>query len=183
MLLAAVDAFAASGYRATTTREIAERAGLSPAGVYVHYRSKELLLYEISVVGSQSVLKAVKDELAEAADPIDGLRRFVTAFVAWHARNQTLARVIQYELNALTPEHRTEIDALQGRCERLLRAELRRGAEAGTFTIDDQRTTATAILSMGVDVARWYSGGPPAPGTLGARYADLAARMVGAHRS
>lgn len=38
---AAADAFAAKGFHATTTRDIAGRAGLSPAGVYVHFASKE----------------------------------------------------------------------------------------------------------------------------------------------
>ncbi|MDQ1536947.1 MAG: hypothetical protein QOE58_1340, partial [Actinomycetota bacterium] len=38
---AAVDAFADKGFHATSTRDIAARAQMSPAGVYVHFASKE----------------------------------------------------------------------------------------------------------------------------------------------
>lgn len=178
IVLAAVDAFAARGYTATTTREIAERVGMSPAAVYVHYRSKADLLYEISLVGARASLAAVTAALEGVTGAPERLRRFVEAFVAWHARNQTLARVIQYELGGLEPDQFREVDSIRGRCERLLRSELRRGGSEGQFQIDDQRTTATAILSMAIDVGRWYTGKSPAPDTLGARYADLALRMV-----
>src|SRR6201999_4471764 len=47
LLLAALDAFAEHGYFATTTRQIAERANLSPAAVYIHYVSKAEMLGEI----------------------------------------------------------------------------------------------------------------------------------------
>ncbi|WP_084529215.1 helix-turn-helix domain-containing protein [Nocardia crassostreae] len=48
ILHAAVSAFAEYGFHATTTRDIAARAGLSPAGLYVHFNSKEEVLHRIS---------------------------------------------------------------------------------------------------------------------------------------
>jgi AcrR family transcriptional regulator len=178
MLVAAVEAFAIHGYSAATTRQIAEHSGLSPAAVYVHYNSKAELLYEISLIGTRSALRAVEHALAGLGAPADRLRAFVEAFVAWHARNHTLARVIQYELKALPAERFDEVDRVRQRIERLLRTELRRGAASGDFEIDDQRSTAMAILSLAIDVARWYQPRALAPDTLGSRYADLALRMV-----
>ena len=37
LMRAAAQAFAEKGFHATTTRDIASGAGLSPAGVYVHF--------------------------------------------------------------------------------------------------------------------------------------------------
>ncbi len=37
LINAAVDAFAENGFAGTTTRDIASRAGMSPAAVYVHH--------------------------------------------------------------------------------------------------------------------------------------------------
>lgn len=182
MLLAAVDAFATRGYSATTTREIAERTGLSPAAVYVHYRSKVELLYAISLAAGQAVLDTVERAVDEHATPVERLHAFVVAFVAWHAENYTLARVIQYEARALEPGQFDAVDALRRRCERLLRSELRRGAASGEFDIDDQSSTAMAILSLGIDVARWYHPRALAPAKLGARYAELVLRMVGSRQ-
>src|SRR5919109_2003429 len=53
LLVAAVEAFAERGYHATTTRDIAGRAGMSPAALYIHYKTKEELLFQISKVGHE----------------------------------------------------------------------------------------------------------------------------------
>ena len=70
LLQAALDAFAAQGYRATTTRDIAQRAGLSPAGVYVHFGSKADLLGAISRVGHDTILRVCE----QAIDQGDRMR-------------------------------------------------------------------------------------------------------------
>src|SRR5690349_19524093 len=57
LLTGAVDAFAERGFQATTTRDIASRAGMSPAALYVHYPSKERLLFEISLYGHRAALE------------------------------------------------------------------------------------------------------------------------------
>src|SRR3954467_12118618 len=102
LLLAALAAFARRGFPAATTREIGEGAGMSPAAVYVHYKSKSDLLYEISRIGHQSVLDEVEQSLRDApADPAERVRRFVAAFARWHADHHIVARVIQYELKSL----------------------------------------------------------------------------------
>src|SRR4029453_18492474 len=56
LLTGAVDAFAERGFQAPTTRDIASRAGMSPAALYVHYPSKERLLFEISLYGHNAAL-------------------------------------------------------------------------------------------------------------------------------
>ena len=57
---AAVEAFAARGFHGTTTRDISTAAGMSPAALYVHHRSKEELLFELSRVGHERVLAMVR---------------------------------------------------------------------------------------------------------------------------
>jgi AcrR family transcriptional regulator len=180
LLLAALEAFSANGYNAATTREIAQRCGMSSAAVYMHYRSKHDLLYEISRTGHDAVLRTVQDALDETSDPQDRLRVFMSSFVSWHAHHHTLARVIQYELRALPADRFDEIRGLRRRFETLLRKELVRGTEAGWFSIQDVDATALVLLSMGIDVARWYSPRARNPEDLGAAYGALALRIVGA---
>src|SRR5437899_11851524 len=64
LLVAAVEAFAERGYHATTTRDIAGRAGMSPAALYIHYKTKEELLHRISRIGHEKAI----DVLRSAAD-------------------------------------------------------------------------------------------------------------------
>ena len=100
ILLAALAAFAKRGFHAATTREISEGAGMSPAALYVHYKAKSDLLYEISRIGHRSVLGVVEVALRDAPqDPEQRVRRFVAAFAKWHADHHVVARVIQYELS------------------------------------------------------------------------------------
>ncbi len=68
LLVAAVEAFAERGYHATTTRDIAGRAGMSPAALYIHYKTKEELLHRISRIGHDRALL-----LLETAAPADSL--------------------------------------------------------------------------------------------------------------
>jgi AcrR family transcriptional regulator len=180
LLAAAVEAFGQRGYHATTTREIAERAGMSPAGMYIHFQSKQEILYQVSRFGHAAVLEVVEDALAGDAPPEEQVRRFVQAFTAWHAWNHRSARVQQYELHALAREHFDEIRSLRSRFGHMLKQELRRGVQSGIFTIGDLDTTALAILSLGIDVARWYRPGiDPEPDALGQAYADLVLMMLG----
>ena len=102
---AAIEVFAAKGYGATTTREIAASLDMSPGAVYPHYKTKESLLYAISLEGHHSVLAAITAaDRPDVAAP-DRLTSTVTAYVIWHADNRASARVAQYELRSLSPEH------------------------------------------------------------------------------
>ena len=180
MLDAAAEAFADKGFHATTTRDIAARVGLSPAAVYVHFATKEDLLYELSLVGHQAALEVVAAAVGRApGDPAAQLQAVVADFAAWHARRRRTARVVQYELAALTPEHRDVIRRLRRAIQDRVRDLLTSGVAAGEFVVPDVPGTALALLSLVVDVARWYDpAGVRSPDDVGALYADLALRMV-----
>lgn len=179
MLIAAAAAFSVRGYHATTTRDIAAQAGMSPAAVYIHYRSKEELLFQISRIGhatSLAVLTAVSE-----VDPATRLAEAVRAFASWHAEFHTTARVVQYELSALTPEHLAEVVELRRRIEAAVRDMIGAGVTAGVFDVPDVRGATLAVLSLCIDVARWYQpAGRRTPAEIGDLYADLVLRMVGA---
>ncbi|NLU76460.1 helix-turn-helix transcriptional regulator [Streptomyces sp. HNM0575] len=186
LLLGAVDAFAERGFHATTTRDIASRAGMSPAALYIHYKTKEELLFQISKVGherSVSVLAEAAeggggDEAAAGGDSAR-LARAVRSFVRWHAEHHTTARVVQYELAALGEEHYEEIVGLRRRSEEILRGVLESGCASGEFEVADVRGTTLAVMSLCIDVARWYSpSGRRSPYEIGSLYADLVLRMV-----
>jgi AcrR family transcriptional regulator len=181
LLVAAVQAFAERGYHATTTRDISTRVGLSPAGVYVYYKSKEELLYQICLVSHSHSLTAIQTAAARFADPVAQIGSVIGDFTAWHARFHIPARVINYELAALSPEHYDEIVGLRHQIDLVVRSTLERGMAAGVFDVADVVGTARALLSLTIDVARWYrSSGRQAPEDIGRLYADLAVRMVSA---
>src|SRR6478672_4841588 len=130
LALAAVEAFGARGFHGTTTRDISTAAGMSPAAMYVHHRSKEELLFELALVGHQRVLDLVRASVAGSADPVTQLGDLVEDFVRDHALSHTGARVINYELAALSDDHLAQIRAIRHEIDTVLRDVLDRGVAA-----------------------------------------------------
>lgn len=181
---AAADAFADKGFHATTTRDIASRAGLSPAGVYVHFASKEDLLFQLSRVGHEGARDALAAAAAEADSATDALQEVISAFARWHAEQHQVARIVQYEFRHLSPEHQREVLTLRREIDGVVEAIITAGVESGEFVVDDVRATALAALSLVVDVARWYHPGirRTTPADIAETYGALALRLVGARR-
>jgi AcrR family transcriptional regulator len=181
LVAAAIEAFAAKGFHGTTTRDIASAAGMSPAALYVHHKSKEDLLYLISRAGHERTLQLVRESVATSTDPVEQLVAIVENFTAWHARDHTRARIVNYELSALSPEHLQEIAGLRRAIEQEVREVVETGVASGAFTTPDPRMTSLALLSLGIDVARWYRDeGDWTPEDIAAHYCQLALRIVGA---
>lgn len=181
LLVAAVEAFAERGYHATTTRDIAGRAGMSPAALYIHYKTKEELLHRISRIGHDKALEILDTAARGPGSAAERLDAAVRSFVRWHAAHHTTARVVQYELDALAPEHRSDIVALRRQSDAAIRRILADGVASGEFFVPDVPGTTLAVLSLCIDVARWFSAdGRRTPDEVGALYAGLVLRMVGA---
>lgn len=179
LLVSAVLCFSSKGFHATTTRDITAAVGLSPGALYVHFPSKEDVLFEIMRTGHGRALDAMRS-VTDDGDPVDYVRRLVASHVAWHARHHTVARVCQYELAALAPDHLAEIHDLRQRFSAILLSAVTRGATSGTFEVPDVNRAVRAVLSLGIDLVRWYRlDGPDSPESLGDFYADLALRMIG----
>jgi AcrR family transcriptional regulator len=183
LLEAAVQAFAAKGFHGTTTRDIATAAGMSPAAVYVHHRSKEELLYVISRDGHRTTLDLVRAAAASPGTTAERLAAVARAFGRHHAERHTWARIVNYELGSLAPGHLEEIRGLRVGIEDEVRSLVEAGITSGEFDATDAGMATTAVLSLGIDIARWYrEDGRWSPADVGDHMADLALRVVGARR-
>lgn len=176
---AAVEAFAESGYGGASTREITKRLGMSATAMYPHYRSKEELLFAISLEGHRGALAALESVDDPAAGYLDRLRSVVAAFTLWQAEQRQLARVVQYELHALSPAHYKTIAVVRRQTTDVIAAIIQGGEESGDFTIADPDDVVLAISSLCVDVCRWFpSTRHRNPEQLAQTYADFAERLV-----
>lgn len=180
LLRAATIAFAEKGFNGTTTRDIAAAAGMSPAAVYMHHKSKEELLYLISRAGHHETLDLVRNAIGSSTDPVTALRRVIHDFAVHHARGHTSARIVNYELAALTPEHYAEIRDIRRQIDRALVELVERGISAGIFHTSEPRMAGVALLSLGIDIARWYRPhGTWSPEHIADAYAEMALRILG----
>jgi AcrR family transcriptional regulator len=176
---AALDSFFEVGYGGTTTRHISEVAGMSTGSLYSSYRSKEEILFLLARLGHESALSVLR-AAAEVGDTASSrVRHMIYEFTIWHARNYRIARVSQYQLAALSPEHHATIAELRRQIESVLLVEVEAGVAQSEFDILDVKGFVLAALSLGIDVARWFSpDGRLTPEGLATSYADLAMRML-----
>jgi AcrR family transcriptional regulator len=184
MLVSAVREFAVHGFEGTTTRQICNGAGVSSAALYVYFPSKEALLHDISLIGHRGALAAMREALAhEVEDPDARLHAVVHAFVLFHAQHHTLARVIQYELRVLTPDHFAEVAEIRAEIHGVIHRCIQDGAAAGAFACDDVAGAALAIESLAIDIGRWFDTrrSSRTPQAVADLYAGFALSIVG-HR-
>jgi len=180
LLAAAIELFAEQGYHATKTRDIPARIGMSTGAMYAHFRSKEDLLFEISLTGHRRGVATLAGAATDVADPADQLARMVRAFSVYHARFHMIGKIVHYELYGMTQEHLAQVLEVRRRTATLIEDVIRRGVESDVLTAPDVTGTGRAVLSLCVDVARWYHDHrDETPQEIGDLNAQLALRMLG----
>jgi AcrR family transcriptional regulator len=176
---AALELFAARGYRVTTIDEIGERVGIKGPSVYKHFRSKQDLLVEIMVETMDVLIAAQRAAIRSATDVREQLRRAVEAHVRYHAEHTREAFVGNREISSLEEPHRSDVLRKRAEYDRRLRRLIEKGVREGVFDVASPRLVSYGILDMGLGVSVWYrSSGSVSADELVGFYADLALRMV-----
>jgi AcrR family transcriptional regulator len=182
ILLAAATAFAERGFHATTTRDIAAQAGLSSAALYFYFRSKEEVLYQIATSALDFTIELVATEAKSPGSPTERLTTLVRVLTIWHTYNSQVAHVVLYQTGALTSAHLADVAAKQREVSQILRQVITDGVTSGDFDAPDTGAATIAILSLCLDVARWYRPGYRlTPQQLGDFNAVAALRIAGGH--
>ena len=99
VLHAALECFGAFGFEGTSTRAVAERAGLSHPLLLYHFASKEQLWRSTMEAVIDDYRQALELGLSKAAadDVAAGLRAFIDNFVRFSARTPQLYRIMTQE--------------------------------------------------------------------------------------
>jgi len=183
VLGAALDAFAEKGYHGTTTRQLAERSGLSVPGIYHHYRSKQDILFDLMMVIIDELIERSRQALASAGnDPRDQFDALVESLLRFHMYRQKGAVVSTSELRSLEPGNRETYVARRDEQQGMILQIVRAGVDAGEFTTPYPHDAARAIASLCVGVASWYRpDGQLSVDMLLERHLAIAEAIVGLH--
>jgi AcrR family transcriptional regulator len=104
ILDAAAALFRRQGYGATTMRDISQAIGLSKAGLYHHYQSKEELLTGIVTTGTDALLAQLRAVESSGLPPEEKLRLFVRTRMQTIAEYQDMLTVIWQERPLIAQE-------------------------------------------------------------------------------
>lgn len=108
---AALRLFLAQGYDNTPMSRVAQELGLTKAGVYHYFESKEHLLYLIHRNTMQRMLLPVVEQAEREPDAETRLRTFLTEYARLATRDAS-ARLLINEAKRLSPEHFEEIQKI-----------------------------------------------------------------------
>jgi len=177
---AAVKLFATKGFHGTGIRDLAQEAELSSASLYHYMGTKEDLLAEIMRTALNRLLGAAREAIADSTDPVRRMRSLVAVHVLAHAVGPAETRVVDNEVDVLSPAARAPVVALRDDYERLWAAAIEDGVGAGVFHTAHPAVTRLALLEMCSGVARWYSPqGALTLEELAGHYAGLVLRALG----
>lgn len=180
VLAAALDVFVETGYHGSSIREVAERAGLSVAGIYHHYPSKQAMLAAIMDRGLEELVARSEAARDEGRDPLERICFLVEAIVLYHVHRQKLAFLGSSELRSLTPANLERHVVLRDREQRLVDVEVEAAVTEGQIDVPDPRDAARALVTMCTAVASWYRPhGRLQPEQVAERYVDYALRLIG----
>ena len=113
ILATAAQVFAEQGYDPASIRMVAERAGVSVAGLYYYVRSKEELLYLIQFHVFDGLVKRFKEDSAGVADPAEQLALFIRNHLERFVADISSLTVCTRELGRLRGDYLEQVESRQ----------------------------------------------------------------------
>jgi len=170
--------FAQKGFAATSTREIAEAAGLRQPSLFHHYATKEAILERLLQRSLDAPLEFVERQARASGSPALRLYRSIR-FDVRHLCSYPFdltAVVLSPELRA--PRFRP-FWARRARLIAAMQKLIRAGIRAGQFERVDAALATEAIFGMGEATLAWYRrGGRWTPDDVAEHVAGIALRSL-----
>jgi len=151
----ATDVFDEKGYAGASMRDLSRASGMSLAGLYYYFESKEKLLYLIQRHTFTTILERLKSRLDGVADPEQRIRVFIANHLEYFLANQKAMKVLSHEDEVLKNGFGAEITGIKreyvrtcvGLIEDFNRA---RGLDFSS------RTAALSLFGMMNWIYTWY---------------------------
>jgi TetR/AcrR family transcriptional regulator, cholesterol catabolism regulator len=113
ILTHATEVFYEQGYEGASMRDLSRATGMSLAGLYYYFESKEKLLYLIQKHTFTTVVERLRTRLREARDPEACIRIFILNHLEYFLANQKSMTVLSHEDDVLKSGFGQEIAAIK----------------------------------------------------------------------
>jgi AcrR family transcriptional regulator len=155
ILAHATDVFDEKGYEGASMRDLSRASGMSLAGLYYYFESKEKLLYLIQRHTFTTILERLRRRLEGVTDPEARIRVFVLNHLEYFLANQKAMKVLSHEDEVLKNGQGAEIAGIKREYVRIcveLLEELKQ-----TRALDfSSRTAALSLFGMMNWIYTWY---------------------------
>jgi TetR/AcrR family transcriptional regulator, cholesterol catabolism regulator len=109
----AAQIFCEKGYEGASMRDLSRAAGMSLAGLYHYFASKEELLYLIQKHTFHTIIKRLQQRLQRATDAEERIRIFIENHLEYFLANKEAMKVLTHEDETLKNGRGAEIRAIK----------------------------------------------------------------------
>jgi TetR/AcrR family transcriptional regulator, cholesterol catabolism regulator len=109
----ATEVFCKKGYEGASMRDLSRASGMSLAGLYYYFESKERLLFLIQKHTFTTILQQLKTRLAGVSDPEQRIRIFILNHLQYFLANQAAMKVLSHEAEVLKNHFGAELAAIK----------------------------------------------------------------------
>ncbi len=157
ILEAATMEIARVGYEKASMRMVAKASGVSLAGLYHYFDSKEKMLFLIQFRTFAALLNNLREKLHGVDDPVEQLRVMVRAHVGYFADHMAALKTCSHELDSLSGEAYDETRAIRREYYELSRSIIERILDARSpgSTFDHHVVTMSLFGTLNW-LYRWY---------------------------
>ena len=113
ILVHATEVFCDRGYEGASMRDLSRASGMSLAGLYHYFGSKERLLYLIQKHTFSTIVERLKSRLERVTDPAQRIHIFILNHLEYFMANQSGLKVLAHEDEALKNGFSSEIAAIK----------------------------------------------------------------------
>jgi TetR/AcrR family transcriptional regulator, cholesterol catabolism regulator len=113
ILVHATEVFCKKGYEGASMRDLSRASGMSLAGLYYYFESKERLLFLIQKHTFSTIVQRLKQRLAGVDDPEQRIRIFILNHLEYFLANQSAMKVLSHEAEALKNDFASELTAIK----------------------------------------------------------------------
>jgi AcrR family transcriptional regulator len=152
----AAQIFRDRGFDATSVSDVARALGLTKAGLYHYFESKESLLFEIMSFGLDRVRDEVVIPVRAIRDPEQRLRQLVVRHARITTRGQGAVAHLGDEIRALPPAARRQIEQRHRIYFDLIRNTLTELKRSGRLRDVDVTVAAFSVIGMILWLPRWF---------------------------
>jgi AcrR family transcriptional regulator len=156
MCRTAAQLFRDRGYDATSVSDVARALGMTKAGLYHHFESKEALLFEIMMYGLERVRDEVIVPVRTVRDPEERLRQLIVRHARIATRGHGAIAHLGDEIRALPAAGRRQVEQRMRVYFDLIRDTLTELKAAGRLRKVDPTVAAFSLLGMILWLPRWF---------------------------
>src|ERR1039458_4419162 len=113
ILTHATDVFCEKGYEGASMRDLSRASGMSLAGLYYYFESKERLLFLIQKHTFTTIVQRLKARLDGVSDPEQQIRIFILNHLEYFLANPAAMKVLSHEAEALKNGFASEVAAIK----------------------------------------------------------------------